>query len=40
MFILPRMCISDPNPTALNDVYRLFTAVGHFAIQVALFTPG
>ena len=36
-FILPRMCTSDPSPTALSDVYRLFTASGHLAIQVACF---
>ena len=36
-FILPRMCTSDPNPTALSDVYRLFTAIGYLAIQVACF---
>ena len=28
---------SDPNPTALSDVYRLFTTVVHLAIQVACF---
>ena len=29
------MCTSDPNLTALSDVYRLFTAIGYLAIQVA-----
>ena len=27
----------DPNPTALSDVYRLFTTSVHLAIQVACF---
>ena len=31
------MCTSDPNPTALSDVYRLFTAIGYLAIQVACY---
>ena len=31
------MCTSDPNPTALSDVYRLFTLIGYLAIQVACF---
>ena len=29
------MCTSDPNLTALSDVYRLFTSIGYLAIQVA-----
>ena len=28
---------SDPNPTALCDVYRLFTTIVYLAIQVACF---
>ena len=28
---------SDPNPTALTDVYRLFTTIVYLAIQVACF---
>ena len=36
-FILPRMCTSDLNPTALSVVYRLFTVIGYLAIQVACF---
>ena len=31
------MCTSDPNPAALSDVYRLFTAIGYLAIYVACF---
>ena len=27
----------DLNPTALSDVYRLFTAIGYLAIQIACF---
>ena len=36
-FIIPHVFTSDPNLTALSDVYRLFTAIGHLAIQVACF---
>ena len=36
-FILSRMFTSDPNPTALSDVYRLFTTIVYLAIQVACF---
>ena len=31
------MFTSDPNPTALSDVYRLFTTIVYLAIQVAYF---
>ena len=31
------MCTSDPNSTALSDVYHLFTAIGYLAIQFAYF---
>ena len=31
------MFTSDPNPTALSDVYRLFTTIVYLAIQVACF---
>ena len=31
------MRTSDPNPTALSDVYRLFTDIAYLAIQVACF---
>ena len=31
------MCTSDPKPTALSDVYRLFTAIVYLAIQIACF---
>ena len=37
MFILSRIFTSDPNPTALSDVYRLFTTIVYLAIQVARF---
>ena len=37
MFILSCIFTSDPNPTALNDVYRLFTTIVYLAIQVACF---
>ena len=37
MFILSRIFASDPNPTALSDVYRLFTTIVYLAIQVACF---
>ena len=37
MFILSRIFTSDPNPTALSDVYRLFTTIVYLAIQVACF---
>ena len=36
-FILSRLFTSDPNPTALSDIYRLFTTMGYLAIQVACF---
>ena len=36
-FILSRIFTSDPNPTALSDVYRLFTTIVYLAIQVACF---
>ena len=29
------MCTSDPNPTALRDIYDLFTTIVYLAIQVA-----
>ena len=37
MFILYRIFTSDPNPTALSDVYRFFTTIVYLAIQVACF---
>ena len=36
-FILSRIFTSDPNPTALSDVYRFFTTIVYLAIQVACF---
>ena len=36
-FILSPIFTSDPNPTALSDVYRLFTTIVYLAIQVACF---
>ena len=36
-FILSRIFTSDPNPTVLSDVYRLFTTIVYLAIQVACF---
>ena len=36
-FILSRIFTSDPNPTALSDIYRLFTTIVYLAIQVACF---
>ena len=36
-FILSRIFISDLNPTALSDVYRLFTTIVYLVIQVACF---
>ena len=36
-FILSRVFSSGPNPTALSDVYRLFTTIVYLAIQVACF---
>ena len=36
-FNLSRIFTSDPNPTALSDVYRLFTTIVYLAIQVACF---
>ena len=36
-FILSRIFTSDPNPTALSDVYRSFTTIVYLAIQVACF---
>ena len=35
--ILSRIFSSDPSPTVLSDVYRLFTAIVYLAIQVACF---
>ena len=37
IFILSRISTSDPSPTAVSDVYRLFTTIVHLAIQVAWF---
>ena len=36
-FILSRILTSDPNLTALNDIYCLFTTIVYLAIQVACF---
>ena len=36
-FILSLISTSDPNPTALSDVYRVFTTIVYLAIQVACF---
>ena len=36
-FILSRKFTSHLNPTALSDVYRLFTTIVYLAIQVACF---
>ena len=36
-FIISRIFTSDPNPTALSDVYRLFTTIVYLAIQEACF---
>ena len=36
-FILSRIFTSDPSPTALSDVNRLFTTIVYLAIQVACF---
>ena len=36
-FILSHMFTSDPNPTSLRAVYRLFTTIVYLAIQVACF---
>ena len=36
-FILSRIFSSDLKPTALSDVYRLFTTIVYLAIQVACF---
>ena len=36
-FILSRIFTSDLSPTALSDVYRLFTTIVYLAIQVACF---
>ena len=36
-FILSRISTSDPYPTALTDVYHLFTTIVPLAIQVACF---
>ena len=36
-FILSCIFTSDPNPTAQNDVFRLFTTIVYLAIQVACF---
>ena len=36
-FVLSRIFTSDPNPAALCNVYRLFTAIVYLAIQVACY---
>ena len=36
-FILSRIFTNDPSPTALCDVYLLFTTIVYLAIQVACF---
>ena len=36
-FILSRIFTSNLNPTAVSDVYRLFTTIVYLAIQVACF---
>ena len=36
-FILSCIFTSDSNPTALSDVYHLFTSIVYLAIQVACF---
>ena len=36
-FILSGIFTSDPNPTALSDVYRLFTTIVYLSIKVACF---
>ena len=36
-YILSRIFSSDPSPTVLSDVYRLFTTIVYLAIQVASF---
>ena len=36
-FILSRIFTRDPNPTALSDVYRLFTTIVYLAIQITCF---
>ena len=36
-FILSCISTNDPNPTALSEVYRLFTTIVYLAIQVACF---
>ena len=36
-FILSRIFTSDPHPTVLSDVYRVFTTIGYLAIQIACF---
>ena len=35
--VLSRIFTSHPNPTALSDVYRLFTTIVYLAIEVACF---
>ena len=37
MLILSRIFTSDQNPTALSDVYRLFTTIVYLVSQVACF---
>ena len=37
LFILSHIFTSDPNLTALSDVYPLFTTIVYLAIQVACF---
>ena len=36
-FILSHIFTSDPSPTALSDVYRLFTTIVYLVSQVARF---
>ena len=36
-FILSRIFTSDPKPTVLSDVYRLFTTIVYLAIEVACY---
>ena len=36
-FILSCICTSNPNPTALSDVYHLLTTIVYLAMQVTCF---
>ena len=36
-FILSRIFTSNPNPTALSDVYRLFSTIVYLVFQVVCF---